>query len=292
MYDEVLFPTDGSDGAKTAFSHVLDIADAHDARVRVLNVADTNRHSVLRKSGGVVDVLKKEGKRIVSDAAESARERGVATITEVIQGEPYTTIVDYAESFGVDLIVMPTHGRQGLKRFLLGSTTDKVVRRADTPVLTIKPDGASEIDYPYRNVLVPTDGSECATAALSTGVDVVKAGDAALHLLSVIDVTSLSVDLRSDIQTGFMEENAKQILEDAFGLAENSGVEPVSETVEYGASVHKAILSYIDDHDINLVVVGTHGRTGFDRYVLGSVTEYLVRTSPVPVLTVREPPKE
>lgn len=292
MYDEILFPTDGSDGAKTVFNHVLDIADEHDARVRVLNVADTNRHSVLRKRGDVVDVLRKEGKRIVDDAAERARERGVSVITEVVQGEPYTTIVDYAESFGVDLIVMPTHGRQGLKRFLLGSTTDKVVRRADTPVLTIKPDGDFHVDYPYRSVLVPTDGSECATAALSTGVDVVKADDAALHLLSVIDVTSLSVDLRSDIQIGFLEENAKQILEDASGFAENSGVEPVSETVEYGASVHKAILSYIDDHDINLVVVGTHGRTGFDRYVLGSVTEYLVRTSPIPVLTVRKPSKE
>lgn len=287
MYNEILFPTDGSEGADAVFDHVLEIADAHGSRVRVLNVADTNQPSVLRKGGDVIDVLKKEGKRIVGDAADRARERGVSVITEVIQGEPYRTIVDYADSHGMDLIVMPTHGRRGLERFLLGSTTERVVRRADVPVLTVKPDADSGIGYPYANVLVPTDGSDCARAALETGVDVVKAERASLHLLSVIDTTRLGVD-NLEAQMVALEESADEILEDAFDFAGNAGLDPVSATVEYGASVYGAILSYIEDNDIDLVVVGTHGRTGFDRYVLGSVTEYLIRTSPVPVLTVRE----
>jgi nucleotide-binding universal stress UspA family protein len=288
MYDEILFPTDGSDGANAVLDHVLDIADAHGSRVRVLNVADTNQPSVLREGGDVLDVLKEEGKRVVGDAADRARERGVSVITEVIQGEPYRTIVDYADSHGVDLIVMPTHGRQGLERFLLGSTTERVVRRADVPVLTVKPDADSGVRYPYANVLVPTDGSDCAREALATGVDVVKAEKASLHLVSVIDTMSLGVDVRSDVRIELLEESANEILQDAFDFVEDAGIDPVSETVEYGTSVHGAILSYIEDNDIDLVVVGTHGRTGFDRYVLGSVTEYLIRTSPIPVLTVRE----
>ena len=288
MYDEILFPTDGSEGADAVFNHVLDIADAHGSRIRVLNVADTNQPSVLRKGGDVLDVLKEEGKRVVGDVADRARERGVSVITEVIQGEPYKTIVDYADSHGVDFIVMPTHGRQGLERFLLGSTTEHVVRRAEVPVLTVKPDGDTSVEYPYANVLVPTDGSDCAREALSIGVDVVKAEMASLHLVSVIDTMSLGVDVRSDVRIELLEESADGILGDAFDFAEDAGINPVSETIEYGASVHEAILSYIEDKDIDLIVMGTHGRTGFERYMLGSVTEYIIRTSPIPVLTVRE----
>jgi len=288
MYNEILFLTDGSEGAEAVFDHVLDIADAHGSRIRVLNVADTNRPSVLRKGGDVLDVLKEEGKRVVGDVADRARERGVSVITEVIQGEPYKTIVDYADSHGVDFIVMPTHGRQGLERFLLGSTTEHVVRRAEVPVLTVKPDGDTSVEYPYANVLVPTDGSDCAREALSIGVDVVKAEMASLHLVSVIDTMSLGVDVRSDVRIELLEESADGILGDAFDFAEDAGINPVSETIEYGASVHEAILSYIEDKDIDLIVMGTHGRTGFERYMLGSVTEYIIRTSPIPVLTVRE----
>jgi nucleotide-binding universal stress UspA family protein len=288
MYDQILFPTDGSDGADAVFDHVLKIADAHGSRIRVLNVADTNQPSVLRKGGDVQDVLKKEGKRIVEDAADRAREQGVNVITEVIQGEPYKRIVDYADSLEIDLIIMPTHGRRGLERFLLGSTTERVVRRAEVPVLTVKPDTDSSISYPYGNVLVPTDGSDCARAALSTGVDVVKAERGSLHLVSVIDTMSLGVDVRSDVRIELLDESANRILEDAVDFAENAGITPVSETVKYGKSIHGGILSYIEDNDIDLVVVGTHGRTGFNRYMLGSVTEYLIRTSPIPVLTVRE----
>lgn len=289
MYDQILFPTDGSDGASIAFDHVLDIAVTHDVTVHVLNVADTTRESVFQMQGDVIDVLEREGEQIVRDVADRARQRGVDTVTEVLQGEPYSTIIDYAESLGIDLIVMPTHGRRGLARLLLGSTTERIVRRSDVPVLTIRPDDDIATTYPYRNVLVPTDGSDGAMEALATGIDVANAEGAPLHLLSVFDVASLGVDIRTQIQTEMLEENAHEVIQAASEVAENAGVESVSGTVEYGSSIHKAILSYIEDHDIDLVVIGTHGRTGFDRYLLGSVTESLVRTAPIPVLTVRAP---
>ncbi|MFC4245420.1 universal stress protein [Natribaculum luteum] len=289
MFDALLFPTDGSDGAADVFEHVLDVAAAHDSTVHVLNVADTMRDSVTRIQGTVIDTLEQEGEQIVRDAAERAEQRGVSTVTDVRQGEPYGTIVDYADARDVDLVVMPTHGRQGLERLLLGSTTERVVRRSDVPVLTIRPGTADDLQYPYEDVLVPTDGSNCASQALAMGVDVATAEDAALHLLSVITVTSLGVDVRSDLQLSMLEESATDLLEDAAEFAADAGIEPVSKTIEHGSSIHEAILSYIGDHDVGLVVVGTHGRTGFDRYMLGSVTESLVRTSPIPVLTVREP---
>lgn len=167
------------------------------------------------------------------------------------------------------------------------STSGRVVRRADVPVLTIRPDDDVEITHPYEDVRVPTDGSDCANQALTLGVDVTDAEDAALHLLSVIALPALGTDARPDIQVEMLEESANDLLDEAAAFADDAGVGPASKTVECSPSIHKAILTYIEDHDIDLVVVGTHGRTGFDRYVLGSVTEYLVRTSPIPVLPVR-----
>jgi nucleotide-binding universal stress UspA family protein len=292
VFEEILFPTDGSDGAAFAFDHVVDLAAHHGATVHVLNVADTTQNGFLESRGQDVAALEQERERIVSEAAEQAERRGVDTVTDVVQGEPYREIVDYAERHGLDLVAMPTHGRRGLERFLLGSTSERVVRRADVPVLTMRPDDDVTISHPYQNVLVPTDGSNCANQALAIGVDVADAEDATLHLLSVIAITALGADARPDIQMEMLEESAQELLDEAAAFADDAGVDAASTTVEYGPSIHQAILTYIDDHDIDLVVVGTHGRTGFDRYVLGSVTEYLVRTSPIPVLTVQPPDSE
>ncbi|WP_135823799.1 universal stress protein [Halorussus ruber] len=292
MYEQLLFPTDGSDGASLALDHVLDIATSHDATVHVLNVADTTQDSLTQIQGEIIDVLEQEGEEIVQDAATRVQDRGVDVVTEVLQGEPYRTILNYADSHDIDLVVMPTHGRRGLERFLLGSTTERVVRRAETPVLTIRPDDETRITYPYRNVLVGTDGSDCADQALDVGVDVANADEAALHLLSVIALPSLGADVRLDLQMEALEEGAHTLLDDAAEVAADAGVEEVSTAVEHGPSIHQVILSYIEEHDIDIVVVGTQGRTGFDRYVLGSVSEYLVRTSPIPVLTVRASEQE
>ena len=289
MFDRILFPTDGSDGADIALGHLLDLATYHDATVHILTVADTAQDSVLQIQGNDVDALVQEGERLVREAAEQAQQRGVDTVTEVLQGKPYRKIVEYAETNGLDLVGMPTHGRRGLERFLLGSTTERVVRRAEVPVLTIHPDDDVTIVHPYQDILVPTDGSDCANQALAIGVDVADAENAALHLLSVVAISALGADARPDIQMDILEESAHELLDEAAAFADNAGVEPTSKTVEYGSSIHKAVLTYIEEHDINLVVVGTHGRTGFYRYVLGSVTEYLVRTSPIPVLTVPAP---
>jgi nucleotide-binding universal stress UspA family protein len=92
MYDRILFPTDGSDTAVSVFEYALEVAATHDATVHVLNVADTTRESVTQIRGEVVDALEREGKRVVDEAASRACDRNVAVVTEVLQGEPYSTV--------------------------------------------------------------------------------------------------------------------------------------------------------------------------------------------------------
>lgn len=286
MFDRILFPTDGGDGADVAFDHVLDVASAHEGTVHILNVADTARPSTTNLRGEVIDTLEHEGESVVADAADRAQARGVDVVTSVVQGDPYRTIVDYADEREMDLVAMPTQGRQGLERFLLGSTTERVVRRAETPVLTIPPDDDAPT-YPYRDVLVPTDGSDSANRALETAIEVARDGTV-LHLLTVLVDTALGVDLLGIEGTDLTTDRAEELLAEAETTARDAGAEPVVGSVERGSSAAEVILSYVDDHDVDLVALGTRGRTGVDRYLLGSVAESVIRRSPVPVLSVRE----
>ncbi|MFC4408229.1 universal stress protein [Haloarchaeobius iranensis] len=137
MYDDILFPTDGSEPSVAAFEYAVDLAGTYGATLHVLYVADTNRDSVTTIGGEVVDALESEGDRVVADVEDRAREHGVEMVTEVLQGDPSATILDYADEFGVDCIVMATRGRSGVTDLLLGSTTERVVRQSSMPVLAV-----------------------------------------------------------------------------------------------------------------------------------------------------------
>lgn len=282
MFDQILFPTDGSDGASEALEHVLDVASDHDATVHVLNVADTTHDSVTRVDGTIVDVLEREGEEFVSSAADRAVDRGIETVTDVVQGGVAETITSYAEKYDIDLIAMSTRGRTGLDRLLLGSTTERVLRRSTVPVLSVRPDGEA-IRYPYRDILVPTDGSDSAAAALDRAVTLAARTDATVHVLSVVDVGTVGNEAYSGIDA--LVDGAEETVAEAAARAADAGVETV-EAVEVGSSAARAIRAYVAEHGVDLVAMGTRGRTGVERYLLGSVAERTVRTAPVPVLTV------
>ncbi|MCU4802123.1 universal stress protein [Halobacteria archaeon HArc-gm2] len=140
MYDRILFPTDGSDGAETALEHALDLAAVHDAAIHVLFVVNTTYLGGSAAEATTVDALRTTGETTVEESADRVRDRGVDVTTTIRSGEPYREILDYADEAAADVIVMGTHGRRGLDRYLLGSVTEKVVRAADVPVLTVRAD--------------------------------------------------------------------------------------------------------------------------------------------------------
>jgi nucleotide-binding universal stress UspA family protein len=236
----------------------------------------------------VVDLLEEAGERLVNEVAERAEARGVETVTEVVQGTPHRLIADYAATHAVDLVVMPTHGRTGLERLLLGSVTERTVRTCAVPVLTVRPD--DETTYPYRRVLVATDGSPGSEAALDRAIAMAEASGAPLDVLSVVDTAALGPDVYSAVDTDRLSERAEAVVAAAAETATAAGVD-VTGAVEYGV-VHREIRAYAGEHDVDVLVVGTHGRTGFERYLLGSVAEKLVRSTDVPVLTVHAPEEE
>ncbi|WP_435093855.1 universal stress protein [Halorubrum sp. N11] len=167
MYDNILYPTDGSDGSKAAAAHVRELASAFDATVHVLSVIDT-RHVAIGMSGGFPaddgfalssdpssgaeggtvgepadgderqSALRDRGEAVVEEASGALGD--VEAVTVVESGNPHVEILEYADENDIDLVVMGTHGRTGVDRYLLGSVTEKVVRTADPPVVTVRAD--------------------------------------------------------------------------------------------------------------------------------------------------------
>lgn len=140
MYDDILVPTDGSEPATEAVEHALDLAERAGATVHVLYVV-SEAETVAIVGGaavGELDRRRDEGEAVTQDAVERAAERGVDATSEIRPGTPHREIVRYAEDEGIDLVVMGTHGRSGVRRFLLGSVTERVTRLTDRPVLSVR----------------------------------------------------------------------------------------------------------------------------------------------------------
>jgi nucleotide-binding universal stress UspA family protein len=139
MYERILVPTDGSAQADRAFEQALDLAETYDAQLHLLNVVDVSALAGEFDAVTVVDQLEDSGERAVERLRERAEEAGIDDVrTVVVEGVPHRTILDYAGDHDVDLVVMGTHGRTGLDRYLLGSVTERVVRQSDVPVLTVR----------------------------------------------------------------------------------------------------------------------------------------------------------
>lgn len=285
MYDDILLPFDGSDGAADVLQHAGKLAQWADATVHLLFIADTTRDSVTVVEDQVVDGLVREGEEVLEDAERELGTLGVSYDANVIQGNPAPMIVEYAEQYDHDLIVMPTHGREGVSRYLIGSVSEKVVRLSPVPVLTTRMQPDEQLVFPYEDILIPTDGSAGATQAGHHALSLAAPLDATVHALSVVEDSSLGLDIRTTGMGKDTEQAAATAVDDLVTEAETHGVTDTVQHVDYGPPV-EVILDYIDSNEIHAVVIGTTGRRGTDRILLGSVAEKTVRSAPVPVITV------
>ncbi|MFC6826205.1 universal stress protein [Halopelagius fulvigenes] len=271
--DRVLVPTDRDDHV-VALDHAVEIARRCDAEVYVLSVVNPYDMSTVAER----EEAESRAEEVVTDAEERARAEGVAADSAVETGEPSEQILEAVDRTDADVVAMGTHGRRGTERYVVGSVAEKVVRHSPVPVLTVRIDAPGEL--PYREVVVPTDGSEANDPAEEWGVAVAAAFDAEVRALSVVE--------SSRIPGGDSEEErdaaAEAAVEEVLDRAERAGAAAAG-AVERG-DVHEEILSHCEAVGGDLVVMGTHGRTGLKHALIGSVAEKVVRLSDVPVLTV------
>jgi nucleotide-binding universal stress UspA family protein len=300
MYDDILLPTDGSAHATAAAEHALALARAFDATVHVLGVADIDRAAGVFNAGGVDEAFVEQVEQEAQQAVDRTASLGAADArleTAVVDGDPGEAIVDYVEEAGLDAVVMGTHGRRGIRRFVAGSVTEHVIRAAPVPVFTVRrPDDAGEGDEStgatgdlprYERVLVPTDGSDTAERAVDHALAIAEAFDGELHALTVVDVgavASSSDIVPSDTVIESLTDRGEAAVADVAERADERGVEAVTEVRrEFPGS---GILGYTREHEVDIVVMGTHGRTGLGRVLLGSTAERVIRRAEVPVCAV------
>ncbi|WP_254768644.1 universal stress protein [Salinilacihabitans rarus] len=147
MYNDVLVPTDGSEGTRQAIGHALVVARQFDATVHALSIVPEGPYGTLEGEEESASA-EADAERAVSRVADDAARKDLDVRTEVRRGVPDEEILAYADENDVDVIVMGTHGRTGLDRVLVGSVTERVVRNAEIPVLTVRASDQPRISDP------------------------------------------------------------------------------------------------------------------------------------------------
>lgn len=144
MYNQVLIPTDGSDPSIKAAAHAFKLADRDGAAVHILYVVDSTSQWTVGvygapvSSGTTLSELEQKGVAVTENLAAQAAAMDLEVVTEVQSGHVRDTIIRYVSKHGIDLIVMGTHGHNGVERLLLGSVTERVLRTSDIPVLVVR----------------------------------------------------------------------------------------------------------------------------------------------------------
>jgi nucleotide-binding universal stress UspA family protein len=144
MYDTILVPTDGSEGANAAVEHAVDIANQYAATLHALYVVDVRMSPIDTDMDRdeVVQLMADVGEKPTTPVLERAEAMAVPTVEAIRLGVPHDVIEEYIDENDIDLVVMGTHGRSGLERTLLGSTTERVIRTVDVPVMAVHRDEA------------------------------------------------------------------------------------------------------------------------------------------------------
>ena len=138
MYDEILVPTDGSQGSAHVALQAIDLAEQYGATVHVLSVVDDSHRSIFPDIGGKSDSLEEEAQKAIDRVTKMASVHGVEAVGEIREGDPAKEILDYAAEIDADAIVAGTHGRSGVERRLIGSVAERLVRHATCPVMTVR----------------------------------------------------------------------------------------------------------------------------------------------------------
>lgn len=285
--DKILLSTDGSEFSEGAVREAIRLAKKCSSSLTVLSVLDTNpEFEALAPQ--IIERMEKEVRQNLDAVQSRARKEGVECETVVRKGgETYKEIVDQAARNKSNVIVMGRRGRTGLKRLMMGSVTARVIGLAPCNVLVVPQ--AAKLEF--NNIVVATDGSKYSAAAASEAIGLAKRNGSSLTVVSVvpseiatptdIDFTMNQRDLIAKKEMQGAEKNAKMVKE----AAQKEGVN-VRAFVMSGKPA-EAIIQTAQEKKADLIVLGSHGRTGVEKLLMGSVAERVIVLSPFAVLAVK-----
>lgn len=294
-FTRVLCPTDLSDASRTALQHALMLARWYDAQVFVLHATHLALPPVAFSGERVASLTPEQRAELTAEVERfvAAADPGQVPVTiTVAQGPAVQAILDAAHDLPADLVVLGTHGRSGFEHLLMGSITERILRKATCPVYTVRPGaGTPETPLaPFRRILCAVDFSPTSLNALTHALSLAQESGGRLTLLHALD---WPVDMRqSEVFGPDAARYQKQLWERATReLAASVPDEArtwceIEERVGIGQS-YQLVLETATAVSADLIVMGAHSKLRLDKHLLGSNTDHVIREAACPVLTVR-----
>lgn len=286
MYKKILVPLDGSQLSQRALPPALALSEQSGAELLLVRVPAADTLSIAVREAKQRE-LAQDALAYLETICQSNVQPQLNLRAQVLEGDVASAIVDTARAEQVDLIVMSTHGYSGLTRWVLGSVTEKVLRRASCPVLAVR-----AALQPQR-ILIPLDGSPLAECAIEPGLSLARSLKSESTLLRCVphSVMTGRLDeherrLRRRQQEELIDEaNAYlRVRAEAAGPAAHGAA--ITTSVQIGSPAD-SILEYVETNGIDLIVMATHGRSGLKRWVYGSVTAKVLHSVNCSILVIR-----
>ncbi len=314
MFQRILVPLDGTTHAERALPIAARIARASGGSIVLLEVADapikyealSKYPSPITKEALAVELTRDTG--YLTAVAESDDLRGIDITTEALAGAVVPTLISAIQSNRIDLVVICSHGDTGLKRWMLGSVAQELARHSPVPALVLRAGGVlSTVRHDSLRALVALDGSPFAEAALVPAAHVTAAlaapGKGALHLMQVVTMPASYPRLRSEMHSdphvvGRELRSARTYLNSVAVRLRKGELADLRLAVTWSLAVESDVASTLikvaeygrntEDFDgCDLIAIATHGRSGLQRLVMGSVAEHVLGATKLPLLIVR-----
>jgi nucleotide-binding universal stress UspA family protein len=277
-YRKILVAYDGSSSARNALSLACRLAREDKSWIKVLAVVPPYQGDLeLIGVSDIKEAIAGPGQELLAEARQLADREGVHILTNLEQGEPYEQIVHVAEEEGCDLIVMGRRGKGKIERGLMGSVTARVIGHTNKDVLVIPENGKLS----WENILLATDGSTCCDNALARALEIAQERKAKLSAVSVVYTNDEFYAVGQEVMKELYHE-ADKVLDKVRKWAGDLGV-PAELFVRDGEP-HQGIIAMAAEISASLIVMGSHGRKGLSRLLMGSVTERVIGYAECPVL--------
>lgn len=303
---KILLATDGSDSARTAVDLLLCLPLPHDSEVRVVTVvkeviAAEDRRELseeqLKTFESARQSAEEEANDLLASEAERFREAGWAGSTELLSGHAAHEIVNAAADYGADMVVVGSHGLKGVRRFLLGSVSDQVLKYSPCSVLIVKPTEVSSSNRPFVpgeerawRLLVAFDGSEPARRAVELCASMHLNEDSEVKALSVLPLIKM---FRQDVrqQLNWVWQEKKEMARQGLEWVEKEihwATPHVTTELTESPDVAHTILDTSSAMDSDLIVLGHKGKGAVAQFLTGSVTMKVAHHAPCSVLAIRD----
>jgi nucleotide-binding universal stress UspA family protein len=302
MFDPVLVPLDGSLLAECALPHAIAIARAFDATTILLRVLDKNQAGEKSQLFDLVNwQINKTGARLyLEKTGTRLKDSGLRIQPIVLEGLVAESITEYAQSHGIKLIILSSHGRSGLSQWGISSVTQKIIFSAPTSVLIIRahqPVSSELIEQQYKSIMVPLDGSRRAENVLPMITLLAHSYHSRIHIVHVVKKPEMARQLpltREDVELS--EQIVSRNREEAIRYLDQVRLHSPLEGIEIqthlltsdnaAATLHELAVK----ESIDMVVLSAHGYSGYNQWPYGSMVNNFVLYSKVPLLIVQDLP--